>query len=144
MQKSERRGAGGARMWVPVVLVAGVVAGILLSALPTSQTLPPGHGHGWGFRFTTPEDADVILSTVSIALLVALLVVYLRIYRETKAGFSLGLAAVFFTLLLESVLTSPLVYGAFGQTSDGLGTFLLIADVLKIAAFTALLYLSLG
>lgn len=144
MKGTEKKGASGAKVWVPVVLAMGILAGILLSALPTSQTLPPGHGHGWGLRFATPEDVDVILSTVGIALLVALLVVYLRIHRETKANFALGLAVVFLALLVESILTSPLVYGAFGQTSDGLGTFLLLADVFKIAAFTVLLYLSLG
>ncbi len=45
--------------------------------------------------------------------------------------------------LLESLLTSPIVYGAFGTTAAGLGPFLLFADVFKVAALSAFLYLSL-
>ena len=143
MQQPEERPKRGANaaVWVLIVLAVGVVAGFLLSAAPTPSGTRPGHG--WGWRFQSADDVDVILSTVSIALLVALLVVYARTYGQTRAPFALGLVVVLFALLLQSVVTSPLAYGAAGVSAAGLGTFLLFADVLKIAAFSVFLYLSL-
>jgi hypothetical protein len=142
MQRTEGGGGGRAAVWVLLVLVAGLLIGLLLSALPDSS-VGPRPGHGWGFRFETHEDVDVILSTVGIALLVALLVVYGRTYSQTGARFALGLTVVLFALLLQSLFTSPLVYGALGTTAAALGPFLMFADLFKAAALTVFLYLSL-
>ncbi len=146
MTESETKRGAAAGVWVLLVLVVGIVAGLVLAALPAgTTTVPsPGRGPGWHLTLSSASDYDVVLSTVGIALLVALLVVYTRVYSETKAHFSLGLVIVLFALFLESVLTSPLVYGAFGQTTDGLGTFLALADLFKVIAFVVFLYLSLG
>jgi len=128
-----------------VVLLVGVGAGLLLSTFPSPATgTTPGRGFGWHLEFSTASDFDVVLSTVGIVFLVALLVVYLRTYAQTRARFALGLVVVLLALLVESVLSSPLVYGAFGQASDGLGTFLAAADAFKVVAFAVFLYLSLG
>jgi hypothetical protein len=146
MQQDEKKGGSTSKVWVLVVLVVGVALGIVLSVVQTSTTAVPWRGHGrggWGLQLDTPDDVDVILSTVSMVLLAALLLVYVKTYKETKAKFALGLVGVFLALLFQSILTSPLVYGAFGQASEGIGTFLLLADVFKIAAFTVFLYLSL-
>lgn len=142
MQRTEGAGGAGAAVWVLLVLGAGILVGLLLSALP-APSVGPRPGHGWGFRLETHEDVDVILSTVGIVLLVALLAVYVRTYSQTGARFALGLTVVLFALLLQSLLTSPLVYGALGTTADALGPFLMFADVFKVAAFTVFLYLSL-
>ncbi len=45
----------------------------------------------------------IILSTVGMALLVALIVVYARTYVQTKANFILGLLVVLFALLLQAL-----------------------------------------
>ncbi len=145
MPEPEKQSGGTAKVWVPIVLIVGILAGVILAALPlpTTTGTSPGRGPGWHLALSTPSDYGVILSTVGIVLLVALLVVYSRIYADTKANFALGLVIVLLALLLQSVLTSPLVFTAFGQTSDGLGTFLAFADLFKIVAFTVFLYLSL-
>jgi len=146
MQQAEIKRGRISKAWVLATLVVGVVLGVAFSAVQSGTTSVPWRGHGrggWDIHVETADDIDVIVSTVSIVLLVALLLVYVKIYRETKARFALGLTGVFLALLLQSLLTSPLVYGAFGQVSDGLGTFLLLADMFKIAAFTVFLYLSL-
>ena len=51
----------------------------------------------------------IILSTIGMALLVALILVYARTYQQTKANFILGLLVVLFALLLQSLLTYPLL-----------------------------------
>jgi|SRR3990170_516655 len=143
MQLVEKK-RNGAKLWVPAALIAGVAAGILLSALPSpSGGRWPGRGPAWALHFETAADVDVVLSTVGAALLIALVLVYARTYRETKAVYALGLTVVLVALLVETILTSPLVYGAFGEAAGGLATYLLLANVFKIGAFTGLLYLSL-
>lgn len=77
------------------------------------------------------------------AAMFALLVVYARTYSQTGARFALGLTVVLIALLLQSLLTSPLVYTALGTTASTLGPFLLVADVFKIAALSVFLHLSL-
>jgi hypothetical protein len=144
MEREKARG-GSAAVWVLVVLLVGVATGLLLSVFPAPATgTSPGRGFGWHLQFTSASDFDVVLSTVGIVLIVALLVVYLRTYSQTRANFALGLVVVLLALLMESILSSPLLYGAFGETSDGLGTFLAFADGFKVVAFTAFLYLSLA
>ena len=144
MQREARR-KGPSRIWVPVVLLIGLAAGLVLAAvpLPSTTATSPGHGPGIHLQLATATDFDVILSTVGIALLLALTFVYAGMYAATKASFALGLVVVLLALLLESVLSSPLVYGAFGEPTGTLGTFLAFADGFKIVAFTVLLYLSL-
>ena len=127
------------------MLLIGVLAGVALSAAPLPVRMPAGSGHGpgWGFQLETATDYDVILSTVGIALLVALLVLYGKVYGETRARFILGLVVVLLAFLLESVLSSPLIYGSFGEATGDLGTFLALADVFKLVALTVFLYLGL-
>lgn len=154
MRQREAEQRGGAGIWVVVTLVVGVVAGILVAlytphaGAPMGTNMDAGMGHhemgGPGFGLQTPEEIDVILSTVGLALLVALAGVYVRIYVETRAAFSLGLVAVFLALLVETLATWPLVFGLFGHSLLGLGPFLLLADVFKVTAFSVLLYLSLS
>ncbi len=145
MTEPEKKRGGAAGMWVLIVLLVGVLAGLVLAALPipTTATTSPGRGPGLHLQLSTASDYDVVLSTVGVVLLIALLVVYARVYGDTRANFALGLIVVLLALLFQSVLTSPLVFGAFGQTAGGLGTFLALADLFKVVAFVVFLYLSL-
>jgi hypothetical protein len=128
--------------WVALTLAVGIAAGLALSLLAPVPGTGPGPRPP-GMRFDTHADFDVLLSTVSIALLSALVVVYLRTFRQTRANFALGLVVVLFALLLESLVASPVLIGAFGHPFGALATFFLIADVFKSAAFAVFLYLSL-
>ena len=65
---------------------------------------------------------DVIVSTVGLALLAALFVVYAKTYRDTGARSALGLIFVLAAFLLEGTLTSPILFGAFGHVLGELGT----------------------
>lgn len=145
MQPTNAKTHRPTKLWVPIVLLIGVLAGILLSAAPLPVRTPSGSGHGsgWGLQLQTATDYDVILSTVGIVLVIALLVVYGMVYAETKAGFILGLVVVLLAFLFESVLSSPLVYSSTGGTTGDIGTYLAVADIFKIVALTVFLYLSL-
>lgn len=131
-----------ARVWVPLVLVIGLLAGLLLSFVPTpSGGGPPPNG---GFpRMNSYEDFSLLLSTVDLALLVALLVVFVPMYLDTSANFAAGLVVVLSALLVETFAGSPLLFHVFGIPAGGLAPFLLVAEVFKAVALTVFLYLSL-
>jgi hypothetical protein len=128
--------------WLPVVLGIGVFLGIILSFFVPE---PPPFGFWryapfeleWAIMFHT------ILSTVSIALLVALAVIYTRIYAETGARFALGITIVLLALLVQSLIQYPLLLGLMGPFEASQGQYLSFADIFTIIAYTIFLYLSL-
>jgi hypothetical protein len=132
------------KLWVAIVLLVGVVWGVLLSDLAAE----PQEGRFFFFRgvpYFNPDPAirlHVILTTVEVSLLVALVVVYLKVYAETKANFSLGLVVVLMALLLQAVLSYPLILGT-GAVILVPGILTLLADLFQIGAYIVFLYLSL-
>ncbi|MHB8568252.1 MAG: hypothetical protein ACYC7D_07265 [Nitrososphaerales archaeon] len=130
-------------IFVPLVLVIGATIGILvyLVEVADSEYLMQFPFEPAGFR--TFQEMHIILSTIGIALLIALIVVYARTYIATKANFILGLLVVLFALLLQSILTfQPLMdYEAPGLNHPVLSSP--IADVFMIVAYAVFLYLSL-
>jgi hypothetical protein len=140
MEGTNRKRRTSPAVWTLAVIGIGVASGLLLAAFPRAGR--PGPFHGLGL-FETLEDVDVVLSTIGLATLVALLVVYAKTYADTGARFALGLIFVLAALLFQALLTSPLLFGLFGHELGGLGPFVLVADAFKAAAFVAFLYLSL-
>jgi hypothetical protein len=130
---------GPSRLWLPIVLTLGLFVGLVLSY---SITVP------YGWRFIPPQFQELIivhtvLSTVSIMLLVALTIIYVRVYAETGARFSLGITVVLFALLVQALVQYPLLEGLFVPFGEGQGSFLTSADLFTIAAYSLFLYLSL-
>ena len=125
---------------VPLVLIVGIVLGVALSYL---IPLPFGFGPFPPFQFRNLIIVHMVLSTVIIALQVALVIVYLRVYAETGARFSLGILVVMSALLLQSLFQYPLLLGFVGRYAIEFGPYLSTADLFTIAAYTIFLYLSL-
>lgn len=140
MQRSESKTGIGAAAWTLTVIGIGLVAGAGLALIPRPDRPGPGPGPE---AFQTLDDVDVVLSTVGVACLVALLVVYAKTFSDTGARFAIGLLFVLGALLFESVLTSPLLFGVFGHALGGLGPFVLVSDAFRATALSAFLYLSL-
>jgi hypothetical protein len=142
------------KLWVPIVLAIGFVAGEVLSY---ETAIPQFPGGGGPFCFTChfhpfPSNPlfgyHVLLTTVEVALLVALVVVYGRMYVETKANFALGLVVVLIALLAQALLSYPILQGLIGPLYPGSGysseaVDILAADIFTICAYTVFLYLSL-
>jgi len=134
---------GPTKLWLPVVLAVGVLAGLALSYFVPEPFMIGGLGPGFEDRFRDSIVLHMILSTVSIALLFALIVVYLKVYAQTGARFALGILIVMFALLMQSFFQYPLVLGLYGAYPGLFGPFLTSADLFTIAAYTIFLYLSL-
>jgi len=127
-------------VWTLIVLAIGIGLGVLLTLVPHGPR-PPGPGPGFD-PYAGIEALDVVLSAVSMACIVALIVVHARTYAEMGAKFALGLVLVLAALLFQAILSSPL-FLSFGHELGPFGPFGLGADALKAAAFGAFLYLSL-
>ena len=91
----------------------------------------------------TFRGTHVVLTTVTIALLVALLVVYTKTYLATKAHFTLGIWLVLLALLLRFVFTYPIFLDFAEHLPLLQNLFSPISDVLSVIAFSLFLYLSL-
>lgn len=136
------------KLWVPIVLLVGLVAGELISLAVTTETPQYRFGGGPPFFFHNfPTDPlfqfHIVLTTINVALLVSLVVVYGKMYTETRANFALGLVVVLFALLVQAVLTYPIFDSLIGPPTIEPGLSSLAADVFTICAYTLFLYLSL-
>src|SRR5205823_3529675 len=80
VERSERKWAMSPALWTAVVLAIGLAIGISLALIPRPGRPGPGPRLD---PFETFEDVDVIVSTVGLALLAALFVVYAKTYRDT-------------------------------------------------------------
>ena len=133
------------KLWVPIVLLVGLVAGVILADLSTQST-PETPPFLRGLPHFNPDPTirlHVILTTVEVTLLVSLVIVYLKVYSETRANFALGLVIVLGALFLQTVFSYPLVLGLQGPVLFVRGSLPTLSDVLEICAYTVFLYLSL-
>jgi hypothetical protein len=128
------------KLWVPVVILVGAALGALFYVLAESSESFP---HFNRFGADTYLEFHIILSTVGMALLVALIVVYAKSYVQTRANFMLGLLVVLFALLLQSVLTYPVLLELEVTPRFEILIFSPVADLFTIIAYTVFLYLSL-
>jgi len=85
-----------------------------------------------------------VLSSVNSILLTILLIIYLGIYRKTKAEFSVGLIIFTVALLIYSITSNPLIHGiaGFRLSGAGLEPFTMLPDLFTCIASAILLYLS--
>lgn len=132
------------KLWIVVVLLAGLLAGVLLSDV---ATLPPQPRPFFlrDIPYVNPDPSirlHIVLTTMEVAMLVALVVVYAKIYFETRARFAVGLAAVLSALFLQTVFSYPLLLGTEGAILVP-GLLTEVADFLTLGAYTLFLYLSL-
>lgn len=141
---------------VLLIVVIGAVAGVVLATAapavvpPLSCPPPPSPNAPVVPCPASPQNtgsgyvqAEVVLSTLAMLLLVALLVVYVRTYRDTRAPFMIGLVLFLLALLVETVLTSPFIYTGLGFPPGKLAPFLTIGQLFMDAALAIFLYLSL-
>jgi uncharacterized membrane protein YedE/YeeE len=133
----------GALGWVLVALALGTAIGVAISLLVGTPPGPPGPGGGAGPGPAPLVRPTSILSGVDLVLVLALLFVYLRTYSETRARFAAGLSLFLAALTLQTVFTSPLLFGVFGFGPGGLAPFLLVSATFETVALAVFLYLSL-
>jgi hypothetical protein len=87
--------------------------------------------------------ANTIVSTINIALLVILTIIYTSIYLKTKSSFTLGLIVLALAFLVENLTSNPLIASIYGFRAYGLGPFEFLPGLFELIALSVLLYLSI-
>jgi len=141
------------KVWVPVILLIAVLLGLLLAqTVPAPPVCPAGYicypypVYLYWLSIQRALMLHVILSTMEIVLLVSLVAVYIKVYADTRANFSLGLVIVLGALTVHSFLSYPLVVNyVFNDVEPILfgSVFFPYTDLLTIIAYSVFLYLSL-
>ncbi len=85
---------------------------------------------------------NTIISTINIALLVFLILIYVNIYVKTRSPFTVGLVIFAFVFLVRELISNPFVTAIYGFRAYGLGPFVFLPGVFEFVALTVLLYLS--
>jgi hypothetical protein len=141
-------------------LVLIIVAMIALAGaggyvLSDSLVLPPEHFVPIDFNpeqpppnsFDPPDRDRFInvksaLTMINLMLSAALIALYVKIYRETKAQFTLGLIIVMLALFLYALMSNPLLPMLFGYRIFGVGAFSMLPDLFTTVALSVLIYLT--
>jgi len=84
-----------------------------------------------------------VLSMVNVTLLLAILYIYVGIYREIKSIITIGQILVMLAFLAFAITSNPAVQLAFGFRAEGLGPFAMIPDMFAAIALAILLEMSL-
>jgi len=105
------------------------------------QTRVPPHGAIPG-DFEYFYVANTIISTINIALLAILAIIYVNIYIKTRSQFTIGLIIFALVFLVQNVTLSPFISAPFGFRAYGLGPFAFLPSMFEFVALTVLLYLS--
>ena len=130
------------KLWILVVLLAGLAVGILLSDVATGELSRTFFLRGFPLNPDPRIQLHIVLTTMEVAMLVALVVVYTKVYNETRANFALGLVFVLSALFLQTIFSYPLLLGT-EEVIFVPGILTLLADFLTLGAYTLFLYLSL-
>jgi hypothetical protein len=147
-EQSSERGTHVGKVWVPVILVLAVLLGLVLAeTIPSPPVCPSGYYCPPVYFYLLSVHGalmlHVILSTIEIVLLVSLVAIYVKVYAETRANFSLGLIIVLGALSVHSFLSFPLVVNEIEPILYGSGLFFPYTDLLTIIAYSVFLYLSI-
>jgi hypothetical protein len=132
------------KVLVPTIVLVGIVLGLIADLAQGAQSgaMPPPFGPSHP-GFDALGAYHTILSALGIVLLLALLTVYGRTYRQTHGTFPLGLIVVFSSLLFQEVVSSPLFSEFFENTPLMAGFAGPVADTFRVIAYIVFLYISL-
>jgi hypothetical protein len=127
---------------LPIFILVGLFAAFLAASILYSPIQrPPQYFTQYDFEFF--YYAHAIISTVNIALLIVLSIIFISVYRKTRSEFAFGLIVFGFAFLLKDIVSNPFVAGIFSFAASGLGPFIVLPDIFELAALSVLLYMHL-
>ena len=134
---------------IVVLILVGTVVGLAMSyvSLKKGKEIAEERGHpfdrGMARAFALRYTASIIVISINVMLLIGLLWVYMDTYLQTKSSFMLGLVFFIGVLLIQSLLSLPLIHALFGYTPSGLGPFGVIPYLFETMALVILMALSM-
>lgn len=130
-------------VWVIIVLVVGALAGetLVLVLHPGHQLPGPAARHGLPSAIYRQS---IVLSTMGVAVLLALIYVHTKSFLETRTRSSGAMVAVLAALTVQTLFGSPFAFAALGFGVGGLGAVLFVSAFFETLGLTLFLWLSLG
>jgi len=142
------------RYWIilAVLIVVAALAALWASSIafkpsslgfptyPFEPLRPPSRVIAYDFAFF--YTVETVVSTVNVALSIILLATYVSLYGKTRSEFTVGLIIFSGVILLDALVSDPLMVWAFGFRGFGLGPFAMLPDLFTLAALVVLLFLS--
>jgi hypothetical protein len=134
---------------IVVLILLGTVMGLAMSyvSLKKGKEIAEERGHPFDKRmaraFALRYTSSIIVISINIILLIGLLWIYMDTYSKTNSSFMLGLMFFIGVLLIQSLLSLPLVHAMFGYTPSGLGPFGVIPYLFETMALVILTALSM-
>jgi hypothetical protein len=136
---------------VAMIVVAGAIGFASSNVLvkPPEHFVPPNFDPNHPPTGLDPADRDSFIhaksamTMINMMLSVALIALYVKIYRETKAQFTMGLIFVMLALFLYAMMSNPMIPMLFGYRIFGVGLFSILPDIFTTLALSILIYLTM-
>ena len=103
-----------------------------------------GLGNGLGMQLANSQiiTIDVIIGIGNICLLIFLLFMYLRSYKDFKSKFTFGLVAFALLLLLQNILFTGFLLTYQGFRGQGMGTPIFFLNIIEFFALSILIWVT--
>ena len=93
-------------------------------------------------RFAEMYTMVTIVICMNLTLLGGLLKIYIKSFKETSSTFLMGLVLFLGVLLVQSLLSLPIIQHSVGQTISDIGLFNVVPNLFMTLALIILYYLS--
>jgi len=129
--------------WKAFTIIALAALALSMPVLAFAQPGGPGQGMRMHGDFEWYYSVKGVLSTVNLVLLVILLIIYLRVYSDTRSEFALGLIVFALAMMMYAITSNPWLQSGFGFRGSGLGPFAFFPDLFALIALVILLFFAL-
>jgi hypothetical protein len=129
--------------WKAFTIIALAALALSMPVLAFAQPGGPGQGMRMHGDFEWYYSVKGVLSTVNLVLLVILLIIYLRVYSDTRSEFALGLIVFALAMMMYAITSNPWLQSGFGFRESGLGPFAFFPDLFALVALVILLFFAL-
>jgi hypothetical protein len=126
--------------WKAFTIIALAALALSMPVLAFAQPGGPGQGMRMHGDFEWYYSVKGVLSTVNLVLLVILLIIYLRVYFDTRSEFALGLIVFALAMMMYAITSNPWLQSGFGFRGSGLGPFAFFPDLFALVALVILLF----
>lgn len=126
--------------WKAFTIIALAALALSMPVLAFAQPGGPGQGMRMHGDFEWYYSVKGVLSTVNLVLLVILLIIYLRVYSDTRSEFALGLIVFALAMTMYAITSNPWLQSGFGFRGSGLGPFAFFPDLFALVALVILLF----
>ena len=132
---------------IGIIAIAALVGIILGSMFINFEPKTPGSFDPDRERLDI-EDMELYLKIktgitfVNMAISAILISIYVKLYRETKADFTLGLIIVMASFFIYALMSCPLIPHVLGIRPFSAGVFTMVPDIFATVALATLLYIS--